>query len=879
MNQLLFNTFMTFKNTALWKAAFDDARIDATQEEQARLVGCYDAMRTRASALVAKIAGDLPHMTVHDVSHLDALWEMASIAAGDSFDLNPAEAFVFGGAILLHDAAMTLAAFPGGIAELREQIEWRDLYARYAVNVPAGDAVAVKEAENRATADALRLLHAKQAENLPTISWMGPQKQPMFIIEDQQVRNFYGQKIGKVAYSHWWSIARVEEELAGTLGALPNVTNCTVDLLKVACLIRVADAMHLDQRRAPAFDFALVQPTGVSADHWKFQERMAKPYVQADALVYTAQPAFETDVADAWWTAFDALQMVDRELRDVDRVLRDRQKKPLVVRRVEGSHSPSELARTVETVGWTPVDSTVRVTDVPKIVVTLGGSKLYGDSTAAPIRELIQNGLDAITARRRLQGRSLKWGELQVILQKRDDGFWLCFEDNGVGMSQTVLTGPLIDFGNSFWKSSLAIQEFPGLAAAGMKSRGKYGIGFFSIFMLGEHVRVITRRFDRDTQSARVLEFRHGISSRPNLRDADPREVPIDGGTRIEVKLKANPFEPDGLLYRTNILDQKKLVKLRTMIAAIAPACDVAITVTQDGEIEGSTAAGDWIEINTISLLNRIKGDDGIDIGINDSAPAPASKPFERLTELRDEDGKLYGRARIDASSNWSTLGLLTVDGLAASKIGLMSGILIGVETTASRNSAKPIVPAPVLASWSSEQAIVLAAAEIPDTEKARAAAIVMGCGGNFSELPVILWHEEWMTASQFIDAVKTIDRLEVYEGFISHEDDDDVTRREFEKSFKAYSKIAQSMDGKYGHRRGTDWIAAITQGGGSTPLEVIEGLLADAWGQVEVEEELLVVGEANGIEIYREVAIYTPAHQEIGDDDADRAKPVIVVA
>src|SRR3546814_17267073 len=102
--------------------------------------------------------------------------------------------------------------------------------------------------------------------------------------------------------------------------------------------------------------------------------------------------------------------MVDRELRDVDRVLRDRQKKPLVVRRVEGVHSPSDLARTVETIGWVPVDSTVRVSDVPNIVGTLGGSKLYGDGAAAPIRELIQNGLDAITARRRLQGRPPNWG-------------------------------------------------------------------------------------------------------------------------------------------------------------------------------------------------------------------------------------------------------------------------------------------------------------------------------------------------------------------------------------------------------------------------------------------------------------------------------------
>jgi hypothetical protein len=69
MNDVLFNTTMSFKHTALWKAAFETSRIDATPEEQTRLAGCYDAMRVRTSMLVAKIASDLPHMTVHDVKH------------------------------------------------------------------------------------------------------------------------------------------------------------------------------------------------------------------------------------------------------------------------------------------------------------------------------------------------------------------------------------------------------------------------------------------------------------------------------------------------------------------------------------------------------------------------------------------------------------------------------------------------------------------------------------------------------------------------------------------------------------------------------------------------------------------------------------------
>lgn len=856
---------MSFKHTALWRAAFEEARSDATPNEQARLAGCYEAMRQRASTLVAKIASDLPHMTVHDVTHLDALWDMASIAASDNFNLNPAEAFVFGGAILLHDAAMTLATFSGGLAELREQTEWRDLNARYMASVPEGDSVAASEAENRATADALRLLHAKQAENLPMISWMGPQKQPMFIIEDQQVRNFYGQKIGKIAYSHWWQIAKVEEELSGTLGALPDVTNCTVDLLKVACLLRVADVMHLDQRRAPAFDFALTQPTGVSADHWKFQERMAKPFVKADALVYTAQPPFEVGAADAWWTAFDALQMVDRELRDVDRVLRDRQRKPLVVRRVEGAHSPSDLSRTVETVGWTPVDSSVRVSDVPKIVATLGGSKLYGESAAAPLRELIQNGLDAITARRRLQGRPSKWGELHVTLQKRNDGFWLCVEDNGVGMSQTILTGPLIDFGNSFWRSSLATQEFPGLAAAGMKSRGKYGIGFFSIFMLGDQVRVITRRFDRDMQSSRVLEFFHGLGSRPNMRNADPKEVPIDGGTRVEVKLRNDPFGPNGLLYRESLFGRKKLVRLSTMIAAIAPACDATIIVTQDGEAQGFTAAGDWLSVSSSMLLKRIKGDDNIsDYG----EFTPTEKSWQQLIELRAEDGKLYGRACIALTSHWSSSGLVTVDGLAASKIGLVAGILIGLETTASRNSARPIVPPPVLASWSSEQAITIAAAEIPEAEKAIAAAIVMACGGDVGELPIVWWQEKWMTSSLFLDAVKMLDRLEVHNGSVRFEDDDYVSKREFEDSFNAKPDLARTVDSIHFRSGDTNWIDAVTQRNGLFPLKMIEVLLSTAWGQVECDEDTSVVGEVNGTEIHRRIAVYTRISDEAENAD-----------
>ena len=78
--------------------------------------------------LTSRIAVSLPELTIHDVSHLDALWEVASVVAGSDFPLNPTEAYVFGASVLLHDAGLCFEAYSGGRAALRETLEWRDAY-------------------------------------------------------------------------------------------------------------------------------------------------------------------------------------------------------------------------------------------------------------------------------------------------------------------------------------------------------------------------------------------------------------------------------------------------------------------------------------------------------------------------------------------------------------------------------------------------------------------------------------------------------------------------------------------------------------------------------------------------------------------------------
>src|SRR3546814_18906704 len=69
-------------------------------------------------------------MTVHDVTHLDALWDTASLVADGAVTVHPADAFVLGASILLHDAAMSLGASPNGLDDVRNTVAWQDAAAR-----------------------------------------------------------------------------------------------------------------------------------------------------------------------------------------------------------------------------------------------------------------------------------------------------------------------------------------------------------------------------------------------------------------------------------------------------------------------------------------------------------------------------------------------------------------------------------------------------------------------------------------------------------------------------------------------------------------------------------------------------------------------------
>jgi hypothetical protein len=118
---------LLFEHIDLWKRTLAPTTNDEFETARARLRVALLKMRTNAGELVKLIPSDCKELTVHDVTHLDALWEMADLIAGKTFNVNPAEAFVFGAAVLIHDAGMSIASYPKGIKELKATTEWRDI--------------------------------------------------------------------------------------------------------------------------------------------------------------------------------------------------------------------------------------------------------------------------------------------------------------------------------------------------------------------------------------------------------------------------------------------------------------------------------------------------------------------------------------------------------------------------------------------------------------------------------------------------------------------------------------------------------------------------------------------------------------------------------
>lgn len=858
-----------YKQETLWQAAFRP-QPDGLDPQRDKLSRAYEEFRERVALLLTQIQRELPALTLHDITHVDALWRVASEIAGPEFPLNPAEAFVLGGAFLLHDAAHCRAAFPDGIAQLRETVEWRDAAAQRNLSL---DKLIDGSSDFQAVLfDALRVLHPKQARNLPFAKWSDGSGNQQYLFPHDELREAYGHMIGEIAESHWYNPHELEAFATKTVTAPVCLAPAawTINPLKIAILLRVADAAHIDAKRAPRLLLAMSRPRGISLEHWRFQARLNQPYcdkVRAE-LVFSGSP-FPATEQDAWWLAYDAACLADKELLAADYLLRDHSLPQLSAREVAGVRSPESFERYVPTTGWHPVDASIRISDIQSVVERFGGAKLYGDKPYLALRELIQNARDAVLASRALGALDENEGSITVQLEKRDEEDWLHVIDTGIGMSRYVLVQVLLDFGRSLWRDTALRREWPGLAASGFEAVGRFGIGFFSIFMLGKHVKIITRRQSvrkEDSSNQWVLEFVQGVDSRPCLREPLPDEALQRHGTRVSVKLldKAKLLQ-----VRESTLDifsglsntKDESLTLLQVVGALAPALEVDVFTQEESEKKvRAVSAGDWRTMDPLSLIDRIAP--GRVVLHSKWAFYDLDVVVHNLSAMINADGDMVGRCAIVEHSNsifGLQAGIVTVGGLYGGVIHGMAGIMVGNQADLlDRSVAIPIVDQDTLATWSDDQANLLQIAKQLTWKKS---AKLLALGAASDELLVISHGTEDWTENRLADELNNYDEIWLLEDReCQYESDyDEVMKADFENNLVLDQKVFVIKNGASLNEfiHSTHWPSPLFKDRLTRPIAVFGKVVNRFWPDsdlTDVEEQ--VVGYVSGVPIRRDVKI-----------------------
>ena len=524
------------------------------------LRNCLKDLRKVAEALGAQVGRVLPEYTDHSVEHMDALWRISDVVfkPEEINGFTTGEAFLLGSCFYVHDLGMALAATSEGLAELKSSAAFTSSFEKASTikGLPPN------KAEEIALRVAARQLHAEKSEYLAIAEIPGLGR---YLFESSELREKWAALVGLLSASHHWSISEVHNRL-GARERIPSPIGDEIDLGLIACALRTVDYAHIDSGRARYLDRVLrTELTKESLIHWQAQEHISGPTRQADQLVFASQKPIK-DV-DAWWLFYEMAYGLDTEIRSVAEYLAGRAVSRgrfslEGVKKVLYPHTFSEL---VQPDGFQPIDVRFRATSMERLVEILGGRTLYGRDRFAAIRELLQNARDAISLDRaaaRIAGEPPQPGEIQVRLKPDPAGAFLEVCDDGVGMTQRVISDYLLGVASDYWRSSDFFADFPGVASAGFRAAGRFGIGFLSVFMVGNNVEVETQRRGHE----RLVLHLRGVGRRGSLVSSTSR---ARSGTTVRVSVSADRV-PD---YEN----------LAAIVRCRAPMLDVPVVVSEKG--------------------------------------------------------------------------------------------------------------------------------------------------------------------------------------------------------------------------------------------------------------------------------------------------------
>ena len=121
-----------------------------------------------------------------------------------------------------------------------------------------------------------------------------------------------------------------------------------------------------------------------------------------------------------------------------------------------------------------------------------------------------------------------------------------------------------------------------------MRNTGKFGIGFFSVFMIAKRVKIVTRAALGEASKTIVVEFKDGYCDRPVLRDALESERLFEPGTKVAL------FFNDGFDV-SKLWKHTEATSFLELVGYVAPALDVDVFANVDSKEKCVVRSEDWM--------------------------------------------------------------------------------------------------------------------------------------------------------------------------------------------------------------------------------------------------------------------------------------------
>jgi len=492
---------------------FEDLKIvQYLKEQNVLLYGNVIQMYYICDNILKEIPKTFANYTLHDISHsVRVISYMTDLIREENLsefsDLHIAS-IIFAG--LMHDIGMFVS-----------DEEYASRKQKFIESMRKFEDMDV-DAQTNIIREDFRKEHGSRAARIIMSEYTSDKVPVMHLLRIPNTAYSVSEMILKVCQSHCENF----EWISANLPEQDEIASYLIYPQHLAVVLRIADALDIDDRRTPYILYKMLNPQNRSRKEWE-QHFLVSNYKKVKYNSNgTCEVVFRGECSNA---------KSDRKLREYMRWLNDEMIKINSLFSDKRDCCRLEfkipLRNEIRPIGF-EVSSLSFDLNYEKISKLLMGENLYGNKKYG-LREIIQNSIDATSTMKEIfekQGVRKEYQPLICVQLDRDKNS-VIIKDNGTGMSKDVLFKYFFNVGTSYYKTDEYKNEKLSYIPI-----GKYGIGFLSCFMLSDEILLETKYYN--SKDGYIITFEKSDKYISLSKDLDESFSSLEHGTHLVLDYK-----------------------------------------------------------------------------------------------------------------------------------------------------------------------------------------------------------------------------------------------------------------------------------------------------------------------------------------------------